>query len=135
MALQDEADMAFLALVLWRECRGESREGKVAVAHSIMNRLASPSWGNTLMNVLFQRLQYSSMTHSQDPQITNWPLDSDKSWQECLEIASDVLEDKIASNVEKADSYHDISISPPSWATPQSFIKQIGRLKFYRVGK
>lgn len=135
MTPQESADLTFLALVLWRECRGESREAKVAVAHSIMNRLASPSWGNTLMNVVFQRLQYSSMTHSQDPQLTNWPLDSDRSWQECLEVASDVLEGKVLSNVEKADSYHDTSIKPPNWATPQSFVKQIGKLKFYRVGR
>jgi spore germination cell wall hydrolase CwlJ-like protein len=135
VAFQDEADMAFLALCVWREARGESREGKIAVAHSIMNRLASPSWGNSIMTVLFQRLQYSSLTHASDPQLSVWPKDSDPSWQECLEVASGVLEEQIPSNVEKADSYHDISIQPPNWASTSSFVKQIGRIRFYRVGK
>jgi spore germination cell wall hydrolase CwlJ-like protein len=135
MALQDEADLGFFALTLWREARGESREGKIAVAHVIMNRIASPTWGNSMMSVLFQRLQFTSLTHASDPQLSVWPKDADPSWQECLEVASGVLEETIPSNVEKADSYHDISIQPPSWATTQAFVKQIGRIKFYRVGR
>jgi spore germination cell wall hydrolase CwlJ-like protein len=78
MALQDEADLPFLALCVWREARGETREGQIAVSHSIINRIASPTWGNTMMSVIFQRLQYSSLTHSSDPLVTNWPLDTDK---------------------------------------------------------
>lgn len=135
MTVQDSADLAFLALTLWREARGESREGKIAVAHSIINRTLSPSWGDTIMSVLFQRLQYSSLTYASDPQLSVWPKESDASWAECLQIADAVLTGSIKSNIEKADSYHDISIQPPNWASPQSFVKQIGRLKFYRVGR
>lgn len=135
MTAQDSADLAFLALTLWREARGESRDAKIAVAHSIINRTLSPSWGDTIMSVLFQRLQYSSLTHSLDPQLSVWPKESDASWDECLQIAHDVLEGTIQSNIDKADSYHDTSIQPPNWASPQSFIKQIGKLRFYRVGR
>lgn len=135
MPLQDQADLTFLALTLWREARGESRDGKIAVAHSIVNRTLSPSWGDTIMSVLFQRLQYSSLTHTMDPQLSIWPKESDPSWGECLQIAHGVLDGSIKSNIEKADSYHDTSIQPPKWATPESFITQIGRLKFYRTGK
>lgn len=135
MTAQDSADLAFLALTLWREARGESREGKIAVAHSIINRTLSPSWGDTIMSVLFQRLQYSSVTHASDPQLSVWPKESDASWDECLHIAHGVLEGSIKNNIDKADSYHDISIQPPNWASTQSFVKQIGRLKFYRVGR
>jgi spore germination cell wall hydrolase CwlJ-like protein len=135
VSLQSDADRTFLALCLWRECRGESRAGKEAVAHSIMNRLASPSWGDSIHSVLFQRLQYSSLTHGQDPQLTNWPLSTDASWKECLQVADAVISGAMPSPIGKADSYHDTSIKPPNWATPQSFVAQIGKLKFYKVGK
>lgn len=127
--------MAFLALCLWREARGESREGKIAVAHSILNRKAAPQWGNTVMGVLFQRLQYSSLTYAGDPQLTLWPKDADPSWVECLDVADQVLDGKIESPIDGADSYHDTSIDPPYWATKDTFVRQIGRLRFYKVGK
>ena len=135
MSLQSDADRTFLALTLWRECRGESRDGKEAVAHSIMNRLRSPSWGNTIQNVVFQRLQYSSLTYDKDPQLTNWPLDSDASWKECLQIAEMVMTGQTPNPIGAGDSYHDTSIKSPNWATPDRFIGQIGRLRFYKTGK
>jgi spore germination cell wall hydrolase CwlJ-like protein len=110
-------------------------EGKVAVGYSIMNRMASPSWGNTVMSIIFQRLQYSSLTHYADPQLALWPADSDLSWQMCLEVADSVLTKQADNPIEAADSYHDTSIRPPSWATSSTFIKQIGRLMFHKVGK
>jgi spore germination cell wall hydrolase CwlJ-like protein len=127
--------VSFAALCLWREARGEPRAGKIAVMWSIMNRVASPSWGNTLMAVLFQRLQYSSLTYYSDPQLATWPKDNDPSWQEALEIAEGVIAGRIETPIGGADSFHDSSIKPPAWATAERFVKQIGRLLFYQVGK
>lgn len=135
MSLQSDADRTFLGLLLWRECRGEKRDGKEAVAHSVINRTKSKSWGNTIQNVAFQRLQYSSLTHHLDPQLTNWPLDSDPAWVECLEIANAVLNGSIVSNIADADSYYDDSIRAPTWATPANFVAKIGRLNFHRTGR
>jgi N-acetylmuramoyl-L-alanine amidase len=131
--LQNQADVAFLALAVWREARGESREGKAAVAYSITNRIAARHWGNTVMSVIFERLQYSSMTHYADPQLATWPADDDPSWKEALEIAASVIEQTTPNPINGADSYHDTSIKPPRWATPDNFVQQIGRLRFYRV--
>jgi spore germination cell wall hydrolase CwlJ-like protein len=126
--------MTFLALCIWREARGEGRAGLVAVAHSIVNRVASPTWGNTMMSVLFQRQQYSSLTHQQDPQLVVWPTDDDPTWKEALEVADGVLRGEIDSPVGKADSYHSTSIVPPRWATNERFVLQVGRHRFYRLG-
>jgi len=134
MSLQSDADRTFLALCVWREARGEQRDGKIAVAYSIMNRMASKSWGNTVMAVLFQRLQYSSLTYYSDPQLATWPKDNDPSWLECLEIAEAVMYNQLPNPIGGADSYHDTSILPPKWATPDNFVAQIGRLRFYQVG-
>lgn len=133
--LQSYADIAFLALLLWREARGESKECKTGVAYSVLNRTISPSWGDTVMSVGFQHLQYSSLTYKGDPQLTTWPKDNDPSWRQCLEIAQDVLEGDVSNPIDGADSYHDISISAPSWAGQEKFVRQIGRIKFYKVGR
>ena len=136
MSLQSDADRTFLALCLWREARGEQKEGRLAIASSILNRISSPTWSsNTVMGIIFQRLQYSSLTYASDPQLAVWPSDTDAVWKDCLTMADGVLARTITGPVGKADSYHDTSIKPPAWATPEKFVTQIGRLKFYRIGK
>jgi hypothetical protein len=52
-------DHFYLALAVWREARGESAEGQVAVACSIINRVANPKWwGATVDEVITKRWQY-----------------------------------------------------------------------------
>lgn len=132
MTPQQSADLAFMALVLWREARGESLLAKVAVACSVMNRVWKPCWwGTDVASVLFKKWQYSSVTDPHDPQLTTWPRTADQSWQECLTVADGVLAGRMLNPVKGADSYHDTSISPPKWATPESFVAQIGNLLFY----
>lgn len=131
-----EAELVFLALTVWREARGQSRECQVGVAYSIMNRVKNPGWwGNSVCSVLFKRLQYSSMTYKGDPQLTTWPAETDPSWLQCLEVASTVLVEAEENPVPGADSYHDVSIPPPNWASPKSFVRQIGRIRFYNLDR
>ncbi len=83
--------IAFLARTLWREARGESRATKLAVAHSILNRVARPSrWGQDVLGVAFKRWQYSSLPAPGDPNLVA-PGARDTAWLECLAIARDVL--------------------------------------------
>jgi spore germination cell wall hydrolase CwlJ-like protein len=86
------------------------------------------------MEVLFKRWQYSSLTDPRDPQLTTWPKD-DPVWGQCLYVADGVLNGVFSNPVPGADSYHDISIPAPAWATPEMFVKQIGKLRFYNVDK
>lgn len=132
-ALQNEADLTFLALVIWREARGQSEECKRGVAYSILNRVQRPSWwGKDISSVVFARLQYSSMTYAKDPQLTTWPANSkDPSWIECLNVANEAISSISDNPVPGADSYHDISIAAPKWADPKMFVKQLGRIRFF----
>lgn len=130
--LTKAADKVFLALVLWREARGEPYPVRVGVACSMMNRVARPSWwGNSVTEVLFKRWQYSSMTDPKDPQLTTWPRGTEQSWQECLQIAHLAVEGQLQNPVPGADSYFDISIPAPKWATDDLFVAQLGRIRFY----
>ena len=130
----ENTDLAFLALVCWREARGEPFLGKVAVVHSILNRVKRPCWwGDTVLNVVGKREQYSALTHPGDANLIKWPRSEDPSWQECLKAAELVLAGAIPNPVPGADSYWDISIPAPYWATPENFVASIGKLRFHDV--
>jgi spore germination cell wall hydrolase CwlJ-like protein len=127
-------DLVFLALAIWRESRGEPVACRVSVAHSVWNRVQRKSWwGDTVVNVLRKKWQYSSLTDPRDPQLTTWPQSGDQHWEECISIARDVLTKKSAHPMPGADSYHDISIAPPAWTAKARRCGQIGKIIFYDV--
>ena len=128
------ADIAFLALTIWREARGESPDAKLAVAWCIKNRVNRPSWwGSDILSVVFKKWQFSSLTDPKDPQLTTWPQSNDKSWIESLDVAEKALTWATGHPAPGADSYYDISIATPKWANDRNFVKQIGKLRFYNV--
>jgi len=87
-----------------------------------------------MMGVLFKKWQFSSLTDPNDKQLTTWPEADDQLWKDSLDTACDVLDGKLPNPAPWADSYFDDSIPHPDWATPDKFIRQIGRILFYRVG-
>ena len=132
--LNKAADKVFLALDAYREARGEGHDGIAGVVSSVMNRVARPSWwGNDVLSVIFKKWQYSSMTNPKDGQLVVWPQRTAPEWTDCLQIASDAVDGILANPVPSADSYYDISIPAPKWATPETFVKQIGKLRFYNL--
>lgn len=129
-------EIVLLALLVYREARGESHEAKIAVAHTVLNRVAHPTWwGNDVVSVITKKWQYSSLTDPKDPQLTVWPKASDHIFEECLTVASLVLSGIYNAPLKGIDSYHDSSIPAPKWATPDTFVGQLGKLKFYNVDR
>jgi spore germination cell wall hydrolase CwlJ-like protein len=128
-------DRSMLALMIWREARGETMEGKIAVGFTVLNRVAHPGWwGHDVAQVIGARWQYSSMTDPRDPQLTAWPTASDALFLDCLRVADEVLAGSVDNPVPGADSYYAVSMpTPPKWADPAKFVKQIGRHLFYNL--
>lgn len=58
-------DVALLARLISAEARGESYEGQVAVGAVVMNRIAHPSFPNTLSGVIYQRGAFSCLDDGQ----------------------------------------------------------------------
>lgn len=58
-------DAALLARLISAEARGESYEGQVAVGAVVMNRIAHPSFPNTLSGVVYQRGAFSCLDDGQ----------------------------------------------------------------------
>lgn len=135
MSLSAAADRVFLALMIWREARGEGNLGRAAVGHTVIERINSGAkwWGTDVLSVLFCKWQYSSMTDPKDRQLITWPRSNEQSWRQCLDLADMILSGTINHPAPGADSYFDSSIKPPDWATPERHVADIGRLRFYRV--
>lgn len=128
-------ESCLLALTIWREASGESYEGRVAVAHAVLNRVAHPSWwGTNLTDVLVKRWQFSSLTAPNDPMLVRWPRYGDPVFDECLEIANGVLTGEIDNPVPEADSYWSDTLSePPFWATDKTIVAKIGHHTFHNL--
>lgn len=75
-----------LALVIWREARGEGDEGMVAVGRVIANRVAH-GWGDWI-KVITAPAQFSSISIMGDPQTVKWPQVPDKAWERAQELAN-----------------------------------------------
>ena len=139
-AAKSVTDIYYLALVVWREARGASREAQVAVAHSVLNRVARPSWwGKTLDEVVTKKWQYSSIAAPGDPQLILWPRLSDATWLAALGVAYDAIYGSEPNPFPGADSYYDSSLKvPPAWATDVAFVGEVASphgnsLRFYNV--
>jgi len=131
-SLQESADVTFLALVAWREARGESDEAIAAVCHAVMNRVHHTDWwGRDVMSVVSKKWQFSSMTDPNDRQLTTWPQSDMASWRRCLRLAHQVYTGALENPVPGADSYYDDSIPAPYWADPAKMVAQIGPFRFY----
>lgn len=59
-----EADIELLAKVISAEARGESYEGQVAVGAVILNRVAHPSFPDSLSGVVYQKGAFSCVNDS-----------------------------------------------------------------------
>ena len=58
-------ETALLARLISAEARGESYEGQVAVGAVVMNRIAHPSFPNTLAGVIYQKGAFSCLDDGQ----------------------------------------------------------------------
>ena len=129
--------VVLLALLTWREARGETRGARVQVAWTVRNRVENPKWwGTDYISVITKKWQYSSIASPRDPQLILYPQENDHVFLECLEIANTVISSSSGEEIApfpEADSYYDDSIAPPAWATPDKMVGRIGRLAFYNI--
>jgi spore germination cell wall hydrolase CwlJ-like protein len=135
MIFTDQVKAAFfLALLIWRESRGEGAQGMTAVGCSVRDRVRNPGWwGNDYLSVIEKKWQYSSLTNPKDGQLTAFPPQGDPQFDFALDSAIGIIGGWVRHPVAGADSYYDDSIPPPEWATPDKLVGKIGRLNFYNI--
>jgi len=130
-----------LALAIYGEARGESIEGKVAVASVIVNRLRRGGWfGSTLREVILKPWQFSAFLEN-DPNrrllemiARNFSeyLGQYEALRQCWWVAVGFLDGWLSSNVGEATHYFATSMkSPPEWASGMALVARIGKHQFY----
>lgn len=140
-------DIAFVSLCVYREAAGEGREGQIAVAWNIVNRM-NKRHSSPYAEVV-RPWQFSSITAPGDATLTKYGSESDATWQQCQLLAADVLEGQIADPTSGSTLYYNpngikttstISLPdgrtipfPSTWdSTKVEFVIQIGKHFFFK---
>ena len=127
------ADLFTLARTVFGEARGESDQGRAAVAHVVLNRFHSRKWfGADSIEAVCRKPHQFSCWNKVDPnrsKVENANLD-DRNFLGCLDIALGVLAGRIADPTGGATHYHAACVNP-KWAAGRSPVRKIGRHVFY----
>jgi N-acetylmuramoyl-L-alanine amidase len=131
-------DAQLLAVCLYGEARGESREGKIAVASVIKERVKKGGWfGMGYHGVILKPYQFSCFLTS-DP---NFPklydiagdfcryLDKSKTLRRCYEIARGIIEGSIQQTLRA--THYKTNNCKAAWADKMKKIATIDNHSFY----
>lgn len=89
----DQDDINNLALVGWKEARGEGLLGVRAVMHVILNRVGAVGFAHTLHDVIYGKNQFTSMSVASDPEYNLTPKYTDAIFVASIKIAENILSD------------------------------------------
>jgi hypothetical protein len=122
-----------LAQAVWYEAASESEAGQRAVAQVVLNRVAHPSWPNSVCGVVYQGSERSTgcqFTFTCDGSLARRP--SGMSWARAQRIADEALSGSVYAPVGLATHYHTLWVNP-YWASSLDHIGTIGAHRFYRT--
>ena len=122
-----------LAQAVWYEAASESEAGQRAVAQVVLNRVAHPSWPNSVCGVVYQGSERSTgcqFTFTCDGSLARRP--GGMSWARAQRIADEALSGSVYAPVGLATHYHTLWVNP-YWASSLDHIGTIGAHRFYRT--
>lgn len=122
-----------LAQAVWYEAASESEAGQRAVAQVVLNRVAHPSWPNSVCGVVYQgseRATGCQFTFTCDGSLARRP--GGLSWDRAQRIAAEALGGRVYAPVGLATHYHTLWVNP-YWAPTLDHIGTIGAHRFYRT--
>ncbi len=132
-------EIDILARTIFGEARGESIQGKRAVAAVVMNRVRRARrasavtywWGNDTINVCQKPWQFSCWNPG-DPnrEKIEAVTSKNRAFQTCLKVAKEAAANQLADPTGGATHYHAKSVRPP-WARNRTPSAEIGNHLFY----
>ena len=82
-----EEDITMLANLIYCEARGESYEGKLAVASVVINRILSSKYPDTMAGVIYQKSQFAPVTSTKNSFVEALAYDKAANSRGCYEAA------------------------------------------------
>jgi len=133
--LADYYEDILLALLIWREARGELPEARAGVLHVVLNRAADLArrWPSTRARVILAANQFSSFSAG-DPNAAKFPFPWDVPWIECCRVVEHPPPDPTSG----ANMYHSGAWEALSDRSKRDFPQdkitaRIGAFTFYKV--
>jgi len=124
-----------VARTLYGEARGQSKEGKIAVANVMANRVKSGTawWGYDLTSVCLWPLQFSCWNHDDRNRsvILKASRSNDPEFLECLEIAAETVGGSIRDNTSGSLHYVNPTVANPNWLRGKTPVITIGDHVFF----
>lgn len=132
--LRKLSEVDLLACFIWGEARGEKVEGRLAVAHVVLNRVKTQSYyGGTIQDVLLKPGHFTCFKEN-DPNLAQLLKirSSDKEFALCKAIAELATRGHLKNDpTGGATHFHRVN-STPAWAPKLTYLRQIGNHVFYR---
>lgn len=129
-------EMDLFARLVHAESAGEPAIGQIAVAASVLNRLADPRYPDTLGDVIMQRVEVGGKMYYQYSPILDgriWELDP-KTQPEAYNASMEAIFAAIAGEDPSQGAtgfYNPSKVSPTSWVTQQPHTVKIGNHQFF----
>ncbi len=121
----ERTELGCLALNIYHEARGESRQGQLAVAAVTLNRVRDERFPDSICSVVWQPRQFS-WTHTQR---SYFPRDM-KAWTRALKLARTSLSQKVVAEYDDLLYYHSKKVRP-GWSRHKRFVARVGSHLFY----
>ncbi len=123
-----------LTAAIYYEAASEPDAGQRAVAQVVLNRVAHPSFPNSVCGVVYQGSERSTgcqFSFTCDGSLARTPVRF--WWERAQSVARAALGGYVYAPVGLATHYHTAAIHP-YWEDSLNFIGQIGAHRFYRMG-
>ena len=137
----DIKELNCLALNIYHEARGESYQGKIAVANVTLNRVLHKKYPNSICGVVHQGRHYVNWKGNTMPVKHkcqfSWYCDGrsdivheDNAWSSSRDIAFDVLMGWVDDNTHGATHYYNPHKADPYWASELLQTAELGNHVF-----
>lgn len=146
-------ELECLATNIYHEARGESLEGKIAVAHVTVNRVWHHRYPNTVCDVVYQARYYVNWKGNRVPRRHqcqfSWYCDGKpdhivladsqgrpivpnvRAWRQSMQVAQGVLEGSYPDNTGSATHYFNPDLADPHWQKVYDQVAVVDNHAFY----
>jgi len=143
--IHNQEEIACLAVNIYHEARGESEEGKLAVAFVTLNRVKSDAYPDTVCGVVYQGKHKRSWRDNETLVPVrhgcqfSWYCDGKSdmvqdfdSYEEIVELSMNVWYGRFEDNTDGSLFYHADYVDP-AWAQHMAMTKRIDNHIFYTM--